>query len=88
MVEKLTFLSDCWIILNFGPSWREYFSLQNDSLQAKIEVKSNEISQKHQNPNKGLKKTDSEERGEVLKPILCIKELDPFEHWRLLNKLN
>ena len=46
MVKKLNFLFDRWIVLNFGPSCRAYFSLQNDSLWAKIEVKTDEISPK------------------------------------------
>jgi len=46
MVKKLTFLSDCWIVLDFGPSFRAYFSLRNYSLLAKIGIKTDEISQK------------------------------------------
>ena len=52
MIKKLTFLSDRWIVLNFGPSRREYFSLRKDSLQAKIGVKMDKISQKYWNLNK------------------------------------
>ena len=50
--KKLNFLSDCWIMLNFRPSHREYFFFQNDSLWTKIGIKKDEISQKYQNPNK------------------------------------
>ena len=52
MVKKLTLLSNRLIKFNFGPSRRAYFSIQNDSLWAKIEVKEDEISSKYQNPNK------------------------------------
>ena len=52
MVKKLTFWFDCWIVLNFGPSHRAYFSLRNDSLWTKIRVQMDEKSQKYQNPNK------------------------------------
>ena len=51
MVKKLTFLSNRLIKLNFGPSHRSYFSIRNDSSQAKIGAKTNEISTKHQNHN-------------------------------------
>ena len=47
MVKTLTFLSDRWIMLNFGPSHRAYFSLRNDSLWTKIGVKTDEISPKY-----------------------------------------
>ena len=52
MFKRLSFLSDRWIIFNFGPSRKEYFSLQNNSLRVKIRAKTDEISQKYQNPNK------------------------------------
>ena len=51
MIKKLTFLSNYWIILNFGSSCTTYFPRRNDSLQAKIGIKTDEISQKYQNPN-------------------------------------
>ena len=50
MVKKLTFLSNCPIELNFGPSSKEYISLRTNSLRAKIEVKTDEISTKYQKP--------------------------------------
>ena len=37
--------------MNFGSSCTTYFPRRNDSLQAKIGIKTDEISQKYQNPN-------------------------------------
>jgi len=34
--KKLTFWSNRWIVLNFGPSCRAYFSLWNDSSRANV----------------------------------------------------
>ena len=49
--KKLNFFSDRWIMLNFRPSHREYFFLQNYGLWTKIGIKKDEISQKYQNLN-------------------------------------
>ena len=51
MVKKLTNRFGHPIELNFGPSRRPYFSLQNDSSRAKMRVKMDEIPTKYQNPN-------------------------------------
>lgn len=51
MVKKLTIWSNRLIGLNFGPSCRSNFFLWNNSSRAKIEVKMDEISLKHQNLN-------------------------------------
>ena len=52
MVKKLTFWSNCWIVLKFRLSCRVCFSLRKNNLQAKIKVKMDEISQNYLNPNK------------------------------------
>ena len=45
--QKLTFLFNCLIKLNFEPYHRAYFSLWNDNLRAKSGVKMGEISTKY-----------------------------------------
>ena len=52
--QKLKFWSNCWILLDFKPSCRAYFFLQNDRLQAKIKAKMDKISQKYQTLIKSL----------------------------------